>query len=189
MNIEEIQTLWDGQISVAAQSPQLIERQRLLSEFKRRGRMLGYEAFCVALGLVFTPLLSVVNHRHLPGVGTPLYWVSAALHMLVLVACTVFVVRRVRRHRALREQAEVSLTNLHAERRDYRWLPWMLGLWGALATLSIAANTPFHGGSWQAVALRLGILAGFLGAFFWHHYRNNLLPAYIRQKEILRQLD
>jgi hypothetical protein len=201
MNFEEIQSLWTGQISVPASTPQLIERQHtLISEFKRRRRMLGYEAFCVALGLILTPLLSVVNYRHLPSVGTPLYWVDAALHMLLLVACTVFVFRRMQRHRALgracistlREQTEIAFANLDAERRDYRWLPWMLGLWGALGIFSILTNSSFHGGSWQAVTLRVGILLGFtgtVGAVFWRHYRNNLLPAHARQQEILRQLD
>jgi hypothetical protein len=201
MNFEEIQSLWTGQISVPAPTPQLVERQRtLVSEFKRRRRMLGYEAFCIALGLILTPLLSVVNYRYRPSLGTPVYWVDAALHVLLLVACTVFVFRRIRRHRALgrsristlREQTEVALANLEAERRDYHWLPWMLGLWGALGIFSILTNAPFHGGGGQAVMLRVGILLGFLGtvgAVFWCHYRNNLLPAHARQQEILRQLD
>jgi hypothetical protein len=201
MNFEEIQSLWTGQVSVPAHTPQLLERQRtLVSEFKRRSRMLGYETFCVVLGLVLTPLLSVANYRYQPGVGTPLYWLNLALHMLVLVAGVVLVVRRQRRHRALgrvriatlREQTEVSLANLEAERRDYRWFPWTLGLWGALGLLSIVVNTPFHGGSWQAVLLRVGMLVGFLGAIgavFWRHYRKNLLPACERHREILRQME
>ena len=84
------------------------------------------------------------------------------------------------------------MASLEAERRDYRWLPWVLGVWGVLGILSVFVNAPFHGGSWPAVALRIGIIAGFLGVVgvvFWRHYRYNLLPAYARQQEILRQLN
>lgn len=201
MNFEEIQSLWTGQVSVPAHTPLLLEQQRtLVSEFKRRSRMLGYETFCILFGLVFTPLLSVANYLYRPSSGTLLSWTSAVLHMLVLVTAAVFVFRRSRRHRelgrvrisTLRDQTEVSLANLKAELRDYRWAPWIFAIWGALAVLSIAGNSAFHGGSWQAVMLRVGILLGFLGmvsAVLWRHYRKNLLPAYARQQEILRQME
>ncbi|MGC4071192.1 MAG: hypothetical protein QM760_01465 [Nibricoccus sp.] len=202
MNFDEIQSLWAGQISAPpAQAPEFIERQRaLLKNFKQRRRMLGYGAFCISLGLIFTPLLSIVNYRYLPGVGTPLYWVSVALHLMVLIASSVFVFRRLRRHRALgrvristlREQAQVLLVRLGEERSDYRWLPWMLGIWGMLAILSIIVNTPFHGGSLEAVTLRIGLTLGFLAtvaAVVWRHYHVNLLPAYARQQEILKQME
>jgi hypothetical protein len=201
MNFDDIQSLWTGQVSVPAPASQFIQRQRtLLSEFKRRGRLLGYETFCAVLALVLTPLLSIVNYRYMPSVGTPWYWLNAALHLLVMAVAVVLVLRRQQRHRALgrvristlREQTEVAFANLEAERRDYRWLPWVLGLWGALGVFSIFVNTPFQDGSWQAVALRTGILLGFygaIGAIFWRHYRNHLLPAYFRQQEILRQME
>ncbi len=202
MNFEEIESLWAGQIPASPQpSPLLLDRQRsLLREFKRRSRFLGYGAFGVAFGLVFTPLLSVVNYLYLPRVGTPLYWLNAGLHLLVLVVTAVLVARRMQRHRALgrariatlREQTELTFACLEMERRDYRWLPWTLGVWCLLAILSIAANTPFHGGSFQAVALRVGLVLGFtsaIGTIFWRHYRVHLLPAHARQQELLRQME
>ena len=200
MNFEDLQSIWAHQPLAPAPTALLMEKQpALVSEFKRRRRMLGYEAFCIAFGLIGTPLLSVINYLHRPDAGTVLYWTSAGLHVVVLIAAAVWVIRRWRRHRALgrvristlREQAEVSLANLEAERRDYRWAPWIVFLWSTLAILSIAGNSAFHGGSWQAIALRVGLLLGLLGvvgAVLWRHYRKNLLPAYARQQEILRQM-
>ena len=200
MNFETIESLWAGQAPAPVETPATREgRQALLSEFKRRSRFLAYEAFGVAFGLVVTPLLSIVNYLHLPRVGTFWYWLNAALHLLVLVACAALVVRRLKRHRALRraristlrEQAEVSAAAFETELRDYRRLPWLFGLWIALAIFSIATNAPFHGGSWQAVTLRIGLVLvffGAIGAVLWRHYRTQLLPAYARHQEICRQL-
>lgn len=201
MNFEDIQSLWTGQVPAPPHTPQLLKRQRmLLSEFKRRSRMLGYEAFGIAFGLIATPFLSVVNYLYRPSSGTFLSWTSAVLHTGVLITAAAFVFRRTRRHRelgrvcisTLRDQAEVSLANLKAELHDYRWAPWMLVVWGLLTILSIVSNSAFHGGSWQAVTLRVGLTLGFLGvvgAVLWRHYRVNLHPAYVRQQEILRQMD
>lgn len=200
MNFEQIQSLWAGQFTAPVPTPELIARQRtLLTEFKRRGRFLGYELFGLAFGLVMTPLISFVNYLHAPQAGTPLYWVSAALHLVVLIAAAAWVIRRLQRHRALgrvcisslREQAEVSKANLEAELRDIRLVPWLLAMWAGLAILSIAANSPFHGGTWDAVCLRVALVLGFAIVSGWVlrlHYRVNLLPAHARQQEILQQL-
>jgi len=200
MNFETIESLWAGQVAAPVETPEMLERQHaLLSEFKRRGRFLAYEAFGLAFALIVTPLLSVVNYLYLPRAGTPWYWLNATLHLLVLVGCATLLVRRMQRHRALRrarvstlrEQAEVSVASFKAEAQDYRRLPWLFGIWIALAVFSIATNSPFHGGSWQAVTLRVGLVLGFfgtIGAAIWHHYRTRFLPDYARQQEICRQL-
>lgn len=200
MNFDEIQSLWAGQEPVDSRTRVLAENQRpLVNAFKRRQRFLAYEVFGLIFGLIFTPLLSVVNFLYRPSAGTPLYWTSAILHLVVLVVCTVLAFRRMKRQSTLarvrvenlRQQAEASLASLEAERRDYRWLPWVLVLWAGLAILSVAGNTAFHGGSFNAVALRVGMIVGFLsmvGAVFWRHYRVNILPDYARQQEILREL-
>jgi len=201
MNFDEIQSLWAGQEPVDPRTRALAENQRpLVNAFKRRQRLLTYEAIALVFGLILTPLLSVVNFLYRPSAGTPLYWTNAVLHLVVLSVCTVLVFRRMQRQRTLarvrvenlRQQAELSLASLEAERRDYRWLPWALGLWAGLALLSVAANTPFHGGSFAAVSLRVGMIFGFfamVGTVFRRHYRVNVLPSYARQQEILRQLN
>lgn len=200
MNFDEIQSLWAGQAPVDSRTRALAENQRpLVNAFKRRQRFLAYEAFGLVFGLIFTPLLSVVNFLYRPSAGTPLYWTSAILHLVVLVGFSVLAFRRMKRQSILarvrvenlRQQAEVSLASLEAERRDYRWLPWALLLWAGLAVLSVAGNTSFHGGSFAAVSLRVGMIAGFFSMVWvvlWRHYHVHVLPDYARQQEILRQL-
>lgn len=200
MNFDEIQSLWAGQAPVDSKTRAMVESQRpLVNAFKRRQRFLAYEAVGLVVGLIVTPFLTVVNFLYRPSAGTPLYWTSAILHLVVLVVCAVLAFRRMKRQRELarvrisnlRQQAEISLASLEAERRDYRWLPWALGLWAGLAILSVAANTPFHGGSFAAVSLRVGMIVGFfslVGAVLWRHYRLHVLPDYARQQEILREL-
>lgn len=200
MNFEEIQSLWTGQPVPNLDTPKLVERQReLVSELKRRSRMLGYEHFCIAFGLISVPLLSILNFVNNSRVGTPLYWISFVLHLVALLAMGAIAVRRQKRHNELRRahcgtlrlQAEVALANLNAECREYRVAPWVFMLWAVLSTLSIYNNTPFHGGTWEALLPRLGFvvaLPGVVGAVLWRHYRVNLLPARERQLEILREL-
>ncbi|MFT3867679.1 MAG: hypothetical protein QM715_04175 [Nibricoccus sp.] len=200
MNFDEIQSLWAGQEPADARTRALAENQRpLVNAFKRRQRFLAYEAFGLVFGLIFTPLLSVVNFLYRPSAGTPLYWTNAVLHLMFLVVCAVLAYRRVKRQRglaravisSLRQQAEISLASLEEEKRDYRWVPLVLGLGVGLALLSVAANTPFHGGSFSAVSLRVGMIVGFfgiVGAVLKRHYHVNVLPDYARQQEILRQL-
>lgn len=200
MNFDDLQSLWAGQEPVDSRIRALAENQRpLVNAFKRRQRFLAYGAFCIIFGLIFTPLLSVVNFLYRPAVGTPLYWTSAVLHLVFLVVCAVLAFRRMKRQSqlarvrisSLRQQAEVSLASLEEERRDYRWMPGVLGLAVALALLSVAVNAPFHGGSFSAVALRVCMIVGFF-AMVWvvlrRHYHINVLPDYARQQEILRQL-
>ncbi|MFT3784434.1 MAG: hypothetical protein QM790_20680 [Nibricoccus sp.] len=199
MNFDELQSVWAAQ-PADTQNRALAQSQRpLVNAFKRRQRFLAYEIFGLTFALIATPLLSIVNFLYRPSVGTPLYWINAVLHVIVLVVFGVLAIRRIVRHRrlarvrveSLRQQAEVSLASLEEERREFRWAPWVLALWAGLALLSVAANTPFHGGSFGAIATRVGMIAGFftlIGSVLWRHYRVNLLPDHARQLEILRQL-
>lgn len=200
MNFEEAQSLWTAQPLPDLATPHLVERQRsLVRELARRGRRLNYELFGLLFGLVALPFFSLVNFVSHARAGTPLYWLSLALHLAVLVGFTSAAVRRRQRHRALRlarcgtlrEQAQVALANLDAECREFRTLPWALALWAGLSCLSIYTNAPFHGGTWSAIAPRVGFvvaLFGLVGGVFWRHHRVNVLPARDRQSAILREL-
>ncbi|HTZ20553.1 MAG TPA: hypothetical protein VMC06_06700 [Opitutaceae bacterium] len=200
MNFEELENLWAGQQPANARPIDLDEcRRALLPELKRRSRFLGYAAFSAGFALLVYPLLSVVNFLHARPHNVPLYGVNLTLHVVVMLALLIYVVRLIRRHRALVRQnagsirsiAELSLANIEAEIRDYRAAWWLLPLFLALPLLSVQANLPVAEFGWGPLLRRAGLVVGFLavvGLVFWRHYRANLKPARARQKEILRQL-
>lgn len=200
MNFENAQSLWSGQPVPDLSTPGLVERQHaLVRELKRRQRFLGYGIFGITFGLIAFPSLTLLNYLSAPRLGTPLFWTGVALHLFVLLTFATSAVRRLRRHgelrRAstgtLRQQAEVALAHYDLECREYRAAPWVFALWTVLSLISIYNNSPFHGGSWEAIGVRVAMVAGLqvvVGAVLWRHYRVNLLPARDRQSEILRQL-
>ncbi len=200
MNPDQLHALWGGQSPAHFNLPDPADCQRSLTrELKRRQRMLAYETFSLAFGAVALPVLSFLNFRYLPAVGTWLYWLSLAAHLAITIVLLIGVIRRIGRHRTLarkstetlRQQTEAALANLEAEMREYRAIPMIFALFFGLNVLSLWVNTPFHGGGAMAIGVRLAIIVGLYGltgAVLARNYRANLRPAHQRQKELLSQL-
>ncbi|HEX2860660.1 MAG TPA: hypothetical protein VHN79_03430 [Lacunisphaera sp.] len=200
MKFEELESLWTSQASVIPVAVDLAEvKRRLAPEMRRRGRMLGYELAMALLGLLALPALTVANALHDPArYGTAAQWLHASCQFAVIALLLVQIVQRVRRHRALRRQpvgslremTVVSLASLEAEMRDYRWRQPILGLLLASIMVAVVFAGLRHG--WEAgltAGLSSGALLAVVVAGFWYHYRVNLRPAWVRQKEMLRALE
>lgn len=200
MKFEEFETAWAMQPATHPRAMDLTELKRsVIPALRRRSRMLGYGLFCVGFGLLASPLLAVVNYRYARPHNVVLFWVHLALFVAVYVPVLVYLVRRVQRHRQLRRQSAdtlraltaVSLANLESEIQEYRALQWLTPFVVGLPLLSAYVNHPVAAVGWQPFVLRAGLIVAFLMPVAWvirRHYRQNLVPAYARQKEILREL-
>lgn len=201
MNFEELEKLWTNQPAPAIASIDVAALKRSVQpELRRRSRMLAYELGTNLLGVVLLPVLAIANYRYDPvSYGSLWSWAQIVGQMLVVLLWVTFSLRRLMRHRALRQRSadsvrtvtELSVANLEAEMSDCRFwqrpLFW-LALGGVIAAL-IGAGVR-HG--WEKTALPAGLgafaLLGVVCLIVWRHYRVNLLPAYRQQREILRQL-
>lgn len=200
MNFEALESLWDAQRPAPTRPADLAAlKQRLAPELRRRRRFLGYEIFCLGFGLVFTPLLAVVNCLHAPPILPVIYWLRVVLFAAVVLALLIGAVRRLRRHRALVAAgtetlaafAAQSLAAVESEMHDYRLglrvLPVVLGL----LLLSIFVNQPPAVVGWTPLLLRAAAVLAFLlvaGAVCWRHYDKNLKPEHARRKQMLAEL-
>lgn len=199
MKFEEFETLW------AAQQPAHVPtvdtaalKRNVIPELKRRSRMLGYEMACLIFGLLVYPVLSVANHNYWGARNVPLFWLNLPLQMALSVALLIYAVRRLQRHRARLKQGSASLqaftamsvANIKAEMQEYRVGLWLMPLLFSTSFLSGYVNNPV-GYGWSRVALQAGLMLGLLipmGLVLWRHYRVNLMPTLVQQKEILKQL-
>jgi MFS family permease len=200
MKFEELENVWAAQSSGTTAPVDLSAlKQNLMPEIKRRGRMLRYGIFVVALGLIGIPILTVANYRYALPANPAWHWVDAAFWMMANFTLLLFFVRELRRQRALLRQSAdtvralivLSLTSLESEMKDYR-----RGLWGVAALigfqlLSLSMKFPIAEHGWSPFALRAGAILGFsllMSSVFWRHYRVNLKRDHARQQEILREL-
>lgn len=200
MSFEELESLWGAQQPAATRPADLAAlKRRLAPELRRRSRFLGYEIFCLGLGLVVTPPLAVVNYLHAPPALPVLYWFRVALFVAVALAFLLLALRRLRRHRTLVAAgaetlatfAAQSLAAVEGEMHDYRLglraLPVALGL----TLLSIYVNQPPAVVGWTPLLLRAAAVLAFVlvaGAVCWRHYRTNLAPEHARRKQVLAEL-
>ena len=200
MKFEEFEAAWATQPAANPGAMDFAKLKRsLIPGFRRRRRMLSYELFAVAVGLLVAPLLAFVNYHHARPHHVVLFWANLALFLAVYVPVLVYLIRRMQRHlRLLRQSADtlraltaLSLANLEAEMQEYRVARWLTPFLVGLPLLSAYVNNPVTEFGWQPFALRALLIFAILvpvGLVFWLHYRRNLKPDHARQQEFLRQL-
>lgn len=200
MSFEELESLWGAQQPAAASPADLAAlKRRLAPELRRRSRFLGYEIFCLGLGLVVTPPLAIANYLHAPPALPVLYWLRVALFVAVVLAFLLLALRRLRRHRALVAAgaetlaafAAQSLAAVEGEMHDYRLGLRALPVAFGLTLLSIYVNQPPAVVGWTPLLLRAAAVLAFVlvaGAVCWRHYRKNLVPEHARRRQVLAEL-
>lgn len=200
MKFEELESLWTAQSSPIPVAVDVAEiKRRLQPEMRRRSRMLGYELSSTLLAVALIPVLAVANAAYDPlRYGSAWQWLHVACQFGVAIIYLQFVLQRLGRHRALRRQpvgslremTRVSVANLEAELRDYRWRQPILGL--LLASTGFAVLNAGLRYGWKAgltAGLSSGLLLGIVAAGFWYHYRTHLRPDWEQQRELLRALE
>jgi hypothetical protein len=200
MKFEEIESLWTAQASVLPAVVDLADiKRRLAPEMRRRSRMLGYELVTSALLVLLLPVLAVANYRYDPvRYGAPWQWVHMTCQIAVAGLLLAHTLQRLSRHRALQRQSmntlrgmtEVSVANLEAEMRDHRWRQPVFALGLASATTAVVAAGLQQGWTTGLFAgVGSAALAAVMALAFWRHYRVNLYPAWVRQRQLLRELE
>lgn len=200
MKFEDLETVWAAQSPGTAPAADLPALQRsLMPEVRRRGRMLRYGVFLAALGLVLFPVLAVANYRHAPPPHPVWHWVDLGFWMLVNGTILVFLLRAIRRQRALLRQGADTVRALTAlavasrkdEMKDFRHGLWVVPSLLAFQLLSLYVKFPVDEHGWRPFLGRAGAIVVFTSVIcrvFWRHYHVNLKPDQARQQEILREL-
>ena len=198
MKFEELETLWTAQPSIVPLVVDMAKIQRSLQpELRRRSRMLGYEVAVSLFCLIAISVFTLANYHHDPVRYGGAQLALAACQTAAVALLLAHGLRRLRRHQAIRSQpvdtlraaTAVSLANIEAEMRDYRLSQPVLWLAVASGIAAIVNAGVRHG--WSTVAgagLPTLALLGVVATVIWRHYIVNLRPAWLRQKEILRDL-
>ena len=200
MKFEELETVWAAQSPGATPAADLPALQRsLMPEVRRRGRMLRYGVFLAALGLFLFPVLAVANYRYAPPPHPVWHWVDMGFWMLVNGTILVFLLRAIRRQRALLRQGADTVRALTAlavasredEMKDFRQGLWVVPCLLVFQLLSLYVKFPVGDYGWRPFLGRAGAIVGFtlvICRVFWRHYHVNLKPDQHRQQELLRDL-
>lgn len=202
MNFEQLQSTWSSQ-PPSAPSGRELDLARLtrvlVPEINRRRRFLGYSIFVLIVGLVVTPLLTVVNFRYAPPAHPVWYWTYFATWMVLLLASLVVVLRALERHGAIRAQstrsvrdlALATLASLEAEMRSCRGARWLVPPIVLFQLAHLFVNFPPSVVGWAPFLHRAAFVVGLpivLGLGFRRHYLEHLAPARERQQQLLREL-
>lgn len=199
MNFEQLQQAWAEQSAPApAIDVRQLERIAHVSRH-RRGRLLAYTAGITGFALVVDPVLAVANYRFLHPAWPIAFWLNVAVHVIILLAVLVFVLRRMARHRALcrrstasvREFAAVALAGLEAETRDLRVAAASIPVFAGLGLLSGYLNHVGRYG-WSLFATQAAIIIAIVVPVAWaawRDYRVNVQPGKARLRRILDDAD
>jgi len=199
MSIEEIEQLWASQPLPAGQGDPAALRGQIHREIRHHLWFRYFLVAAISFCIVISPVLFYLNGQYAAHYNSPLNVVSLALRQIVGIATLYFLIRSLRRNRAmLRRRGDTlqaviatALANIESEMADYN-----VGFWGVLfglvtGGLAAYANFQYPQADWRPLMGRLAfiiVLVGGAARAFRQHYRKNLVPEHDRLQQTLAEL-